>query len=200
MERRALIGTTRGVVAAPPGRFAHARLAQLAMAGLAGLGGLCSSAVNGEERAEHADAERPSGQSEIGLGLNVFGLSLHTDRSEGRNEINPGVGVRYVFAEPAPRWSLFGEASIYYDSNREWAKYAALGASYRFATSWRVGAAVAYGQSRSYNDGKPFFAIVPGVAFEHRHVLYNAVLLPSGDGSGIQGLGFYVTIPLGRPD
>lgn len=199
MKRQAPIGITSGVVAAPPGRSVHSRLAQLAMAGLAGLGGLGSAPVNGEEP-ENADAERPTGQSEIGFGLNVFGLSLHADRSEGHNEVNPGVGLRYVFAEPALRWSLFGEASIYYDSNREWAKYVALGASYRFAKSWRVGAAIAYGQSRSYNDGKPFFAVVPGVAFEYRRVIYNAVLLPSGDGSGIQGLGFYVTIPFSRPE
>ena len=170
------------------------------MAGVAGLGGLFSPAVTGEERPESSDAEHAAAHGEAGLGLNVFGLSLHTDRSEGHNELNPGVGLRYAFAEPAPRWLLFGEASIYYDSNREWAKYVALGASYRFARSWRIGAAVAYGQSRSYNDGKPFFALVPGVAFEYRRVLYNAVLLPSGDGSGVQGLGFYVTIPLGRPD
>ena len=91
----------------------------------------------------------------------LFGLSLHTDRSAGHNEVNPGVGLRYVFWQPAPRWALFGETSIYYDSNRQWAKYVALGTSYRFAESWRVGAAIAYGQSRSYNDGKAFLAVNP---------------------------------------
>jgi hypothetical protein len=71
----------------------------------------------------------------------------------------------------------------------------------RFARSWSVGAAVAYGQSRSYNDGRPFFAIVPGVAFEYRRVFYNAVLLPSQDAnSKIAGVAFFVTLPLGRSD
>jgi len=166
------------------------------MAGLAGIGGLCSPAVSSEEPPD--DAERPSERSDAGFGINIFGLSLHTNRSEGHNEINPGVGLRYVFREPAPPWSLFGEASVYYDSNREWAKYVALGTSYRFAKSWMVGAAVAYGQSRSYNDGKPFFSVIPGVGFEYRRVVYNAVLLPSGDGSGITGFAFYATIPLSR--
>lgn len=171
----------------------------LAMAGIAGLGGFCSQAVEGEELAD--DADRSTEQSEGKLGLNIFGLSLHADRSTGHNEVNPGVGLRYVFAQPAPRWALFGETSIYYDSNRQWAKYVALGSSYRFAESWMVGAAVAYGQSRSYNDGKPFFAVIPGLAFEYRRVVYNAVLLPSGNAdSRITGLGFFVTIPLSHRD
>jgi hypothetical protein len=171
----------------------------LAVAGFGGFGGLCGQAVEGEELPHNAD--RPSGQSAGELGLNIFGFSLHTDRSAGHNEVNPGVGLRYVFSQPTPRWALFGEAGIYYDSNREWAKYVALGTSYRFAQAWSVGAAVAYGQSQSYNNGKPFFALVPGLAFEYRKVVINAVLLPSENAdSKIAGLAFYVTIPLSRRD
>jgi len=175
------------------------KLKVLAIATIAGIGGLCSQAVGSEERPD--DTDRRPGPSEGDLGLNIFGLSLHADRGEGRNEINPGVGLRYVLWQPAPRWAMFGEAGIYYDSNREWAKYIALGGSYRFAASWSVGAAIAYGQSRSYNDGKPFFAVVPGIAFEDRRVVYNAVLLPSqNDGSKIAGVAFFVTLPLDRSD
>ena len=190
--------SSRHDLRSPRTLLTRSKLRQVTRAGLAGIGGLCSPAVSSEERPD--DAERPSGRSDAGFALNIFGLSLHTNRTEGHNEINPGVGLRYVFREPAPPWSLFGEASVYYDSNREWSKYIALGTSYRFAKSWMVGAAVAYGQSRSYNDGKPFFALIPGVAFEYRLIVYNAVLLPSGDGSGISGLGFYITIPLSRPE
>ncbi len=147
------------------------------------------------------DSDRPSARRAGELGVNLFGFSIHADRSEGHNEVNPGVGLRYVFSEPAPRWALFGEASIYYDSNREWAKYVALGTSYRFAGAWSVGAAVAYVQSPSYNNGKPFFAVVPGLAFEYRKVAINAVLLPSENAdSKISGLAFYATIPLNRND
>jgi len=175
------------------------KLKVLAIATIAGIGGLYTQAVGSEERPD--DTGRSLGPSEGDLGLNIFGVSLHADRSEGNNEINPGVGLRYVLWQPAPRWAMFGEAGIYYDSSREWAKYVALGGSYRFAASWSVGAAVAYGQSRSYNDGKAFFAVVPGVAFEYRRVVYNAVLLPSqNDGSNITGVAFFVTLPLGRSD
>jgi len=198
-SRQSSLGTGRYGAVAWNSVLTRSNLKILAMAGIAGLGGFCSQAVESEERAD--DADRSSEQSEGRLGLNIFGLSLHTDRSAGHNEVNPGVGLRYVLGQPTPRWALFGETSIYYDSNRQWAKYVALGTSYRFAESWRVGAAIAYGQSRSYNDGKPFLAVIPGLAFEYRRVVYNAVLLPSGNAdSRITGLGFFVTIPLSHRD
>jgi hypothetical protein len=198
-SRRSSVDTGRYSAAARHSVLKCSKIKVLAMAGIAGLGGFCSEVVESEEPADNAD--RSSAQSEGGLGLNIFGLSLHTDRSAGHNEVNPGVGLRYVFRQPAPRWALFGETSIYYDSNRQWAKYVALGTSYRFAESWRVGAAIAYGQSRSYNHGKPFLAVIPGLAFEYRRIVYNAVLLPSGNAdSRITGLGFFVTIPLSHRD
>jgi hypothetical protein len=144
--------------------------------------------------AAHGVASAQSDQKEPDLGVNIFGLSVHANRSKDFNEINPGVGLRYVFARPAPRWRFFGEGGIYYDSSREWAKYLALGAAYRFAEHWSVAAGVAYGQSASYNNGKPFFALVPGLAFEYRDISFNAVLLPSEN--SVTGVGFYVTIPL----
>jgi len=172
-------------------------LKMLAIAAIAGLGGLCTQAVESEDLPD--ETNRTFEQTEGELGLNIFGFSLHTDRSAGYNEVNPGIGLRYAFWNPAPRWTLFGDASIYYDSNRQWAKYVALGTSYRFATSWMVGAAVAYGQSRSYNHGKPFFALVPGIGFEYRRLVFNAVLLPSETAdSKIVGLAVFMTIPLGQ--
>ena len=173
------------------------KLKSLAIASIAGIGSLCNQGVGSAERPDDTDSH--SGPSEGDLALNIYGLSLHADRSKGHNEINPGIGLRYVFWQPAPRWATFGDAGIYYDSNRAWAKYVALGVSYRFAASWSVGAAVGYAQSRSYNDGKPFFAVIPGVAFEYRRVVYNAVLLPSQDnGSKIAGIAFFASLPLGR--
>jgi hypothetical protein len=64
-----------------------------------------------------------------------------------------------------------------------------------------VGVGVGFAQSQSYNGGKPFFAPVPGVAFEYRRVVFNTVLLPSEhSNSKIAGLAFFVTIPLDRRD
>src|SRR5262247_3339964 len=113
------------------------KLRILAIAGMAGLGGLCNQTVQSEELSDHPE---PASEQRAGeLSLNIFGLSLHANRSAGYNELNPGVGLRYAFWDPAPRWTVFGDTSIYYDSRRHWAKYIALGASYRLAESWHVG-------------------------------------------------------------
>lgn len=174
------------------------KLEVLAIAAIACLGYLCPASVkcaHAAEESAHPSVDESAGQ----LGLNVFGFSLHTNRSEGYNEFNPGVGLRYAFWNPAPRWTVFGDTSAYYDSRRHWAKYVALGASYRLADAWTLGAAVAYGQSQSYNHGKPFFAPVPGVAFEHGRIVFNLVLLPSETASSkLAGVAFFVTLPLGH--
>ena len=166
----------------------------LATVGIVCLGGLCNRALSDEDGLQPIPEQR-AGE----LGLNVFGLSLHANRSAGYNEINPGLGLRYTFWDPAPRWTVFGDTSFYYDSRRHWAKYLAVGASYRFAESWNVGLGVAYGQSQTYHHGTPFFAAVPGVAFEYHGVTFNTVFLPSESAnSKIAGLAFFLTIPLGR--
>jgi hypothetical protein len=166
----------------------------LAIAGTTALAAMCGPSFAGEE--PPPDPDHASEPPRASLGLNVFGLSLHTDRSEGHNELNPGLGLRYTFWEPAPRWTMFGEASFYYDSERHWAKYVGVGMAYRFADAWFAGAAVTYGQSESYNDGKPFFALLPGIGYEWRGIVFNAVLLPEDRGSGVAGVAVYMTVPL----
>src|SRR4030095_2294008 len=77
----------------------------LAIAGIAGLGSLCTETIKG---ADLSDDSQPASEQRAGdLGLNIFGLSLHANRSAGYNELNPGVGVRYTFWDPAPRWTVF---------------------------------------------------------------------------------------------
>ncbi len=175
------------------------KLKVLAMAGIAGFCSLCYQTVGSEEPSDSPD--RMSDQRGGELGLNLFGLSLHTNPNAGYNALNPGLGLRYEFWHPTPRWTVFGDIGIYYDSDRHWAKYVALGASYRIAGPWSAGLGVTYGQSQSYNHGKPFFAVVPGIGFEHRRVVYSAVLLPSETStSKVAGVAFFVTLPLEKLD
>src|SRR4029450_9287701 len=96
------------------------KLKILAIAGIAEFGGFCSPVAESEEVSPppHFPSERREGE----LGLNVFGLSLHTNRSEGHNEINPGLGLRYTFWQPAARWVMFTDASVSYDSHPHCAK------------------------------------------------------------------------------
>jgi hypothetical protein len=180
-----------------PTGFVLPNATTLVIAAIAGLAGPPSQADEGKGTSD--STERSSEERHGALGLNVFGLSFHTDRDAGYNEVNPGVGLRYVFWQPAPRWEVFGDTSIYYDSERNWAKYVAVGAYYRIGGSWSAGAALAYGQSQSYNQGRPFFAPLPGLAFEYRGVTLNTVLLPSEQSdSKIAGAAFFLTIPLAR--
>jgi hypothetical protein len=171
------------------------KLCILAVAGIAGCGGLCSPLARSEALPEHSPT--PSEKRAGELGLNVFGLSLHTNRNADFNELNPGIGLRYTFWDPAPRWTVFGDSGIFYDSRRNWAKYVAVGTSYRFAESWYAGLGVGYAQSRTYNQGTPFFAVIPGIGFEYRRVTFNAVLLPDESStSKVAGLAFFLTVPL----
>lgn len=170
------------------------KLEVLAAVGVAWLSGLCQPVASADVQNQPPSS---SEESTSALGLDVFGLSLHFNRSAGFNEVNPGIGLRYTFWRPAPKWEAFGDSSIYYDSRRHWAKYVAIGASYRLSKSWAIGAAVAYGQSQTYHHGTPFFAPVPGLAFIYDGVVINTVLLPSESSNAkIQGLGFFLTIPL----
>jgi len=171
------------------------RLSALAFAVLGGLIGPFSQPLGAEELV--ANAVGMAEQRDAHLGLNVFGLSFHTNRDAGYNEINPGVGLRYEVWRPAAHWSVFGDASVYYDSSREWAKYVGVGAYYSLTSSWKIGATIVYAQSESYNRGKPFFAAVPGLAVEYRRVVFNVVLLPSERAaSKVTGLALFLTIPL----
>jgi hypothetical protein len=160
----------------------------------AGLGCLSIQPVAGDDlSAQKVDSRQNTSE----LGLDVFGLSLHANRGANYNEINPGLGLRYAFWHPVPSWTVFSDTGAYYDSRRHWAKYIALGAAYRWSPSWSLGMGLAYGQSETYHHGMPFLAPVPGIAFEYRRVIFNAVLLPSEkSNSKIAGIGFFATIPL----
>ncbi len=173
---------------------------KLKVLALAGLVSMCSPLEAEEHSAdEKSISEQPSEQREANLGLNIFGLSLHTNWSKEYNEVNPGVGLRYVFSRPAPRGALFGDIGTYYDSSYNWAKYVAAGTYYSLSPSWKVGAATAYGQSKSYYQGKPFFAPIPGLAFQYRRIVLNMIVLPSDDAAAmIAGFAFYLTVALGH--
>lgn len=138
------------------------------------------------------------------LGLNVFGLSYHPDRSQARangftNEFNPGLGLRYEFTAPQAKHVVMLEADIYADSKRATAKAVGVGYQYRVAERLRVGAALVAFKSSSYNDGDAFIAPLPIVTWEAGPVALNVTYSPRMSGvNDVATFGFYVTIPLGR--
>ena len=71
------------------------------------------------------------------IGINVYGLSYHFDRDRARslgvdNEVNPGLGVRWKFAETG-RWQFFADAGVFNDSGKNTAVIAGGGALWHVA-------------------------------------------------------------------
>jgi hypothetical protein len=137
------------------------------------------------------------------LDLNVYGLSYHPDREAVHrlnldNQVNPGLGLHYELANDE-RGITFAEAGAYYDSGRNWAKFAALGYQFKFGKSWRIGGALAVLDSRTYNDGATFVGMIPLITYDLGRIKLNAVYFPRfGQYNEVDAFGFYISIPLGQ--
>ena len=131
------------------------------------------------------------------LGVNVYGLSYHFERDRAKelgfdNEVNPGLGLRYRF--PRREFDWFLDAGAYRDSGRNTAVFAGGGAFWKLTEGLRLGGALAFFQSDTYNDGDPFIAPLPLVAYEWRAVSVNMVYFPKVSGiNDINTLGFWLT-------
>jgi hypothetical protein len=131
------------------------------------------------------------------LGVNVYGLSYHFERSRAKelgfdNEVNPGLGLRYRF--PRQDFDWFLDSGAYRDSGRNTAVFAGGGLFWKPAAGLRLGGAAAFFHSDTYNDGDPFIAPLPLVAYEWRAVSVNMVYFPKVSGiNDINTLGFWLT-------
>lgn len=141
---------------------------------------------------------RAEAQDSGELGINVYGLSYHFERDRAKrlgydNEVNPGLGVRYR-ARLNERWDWFFDAGAYRDSGRNTALVIGPGAFWKATEGWRLGGAVAFFDSDTYNRGRSFIAPLPVLAYEWRAVTLNMVYIPKvGDLNSINTLGFWVT-------
>jgi hypothetical protein len=132
------------------------------------------------------------------LGVNLYGLSYHFERSRAKelgfdNEVNPGLGLRYRIPRENFDWFLDGGA--YRDSGRNTALYAGGGAFWKPTERLRLGGALAFFHSDTYNDGDAFVAPVPLAAYEWRALTLNVVYFPKISGvNEINTLGFWVTV------
>jgi len=96
------------------------------------------------------------------LEVDLWGLSYHTDRLAGFNELNTGVGFTYnIDALSSKSFTLAAGAGIVKDSRRNWTKY--IGGKAYFSLHQSIDAGVLYFiMSRpSYNNGSPFVALLP---------------------------------------
>jgi hypothetical protein len=139
----------------------------------------------------------PAGAGE--LGINVYGLSYHFDRDTAKalgvdNGINPGLGVRYRFAE-YERWSFFADAGAYDDSGRNTAVYAGAGAYWRAWGGLHLGAALAVFNSDTYNNGRTFVAPVPLVGYDFGPAMVNLTFFPRvSEFNDVATLALWVTL------
>jgi hypothetical protein len=137
------------------------------------------------------------------LDLNVYGLSYHPDRETAHrlrvdNEINPGLGLHYELTE-SPRGISFAEAGAYYDSGRNWAKFAGLGYQFKLGEHWRAGGSIALMHSKTYNDSTGFVAVIPLITYDFGNVKLNAAYYPKfAHYNDIAAFGVYLSIPLGQ--
>jgi len=131
------------------------------------------------------------------LGINVYGLSYHFDQDKAKelgvdHRVNPGLGVRW--RERRTDWDWFADVGFYRDSGRNRAKLAGLGALWHAGEGLRLGGALAYLRSETYNDGKGFIAPLPVIAYDWRAATLNMVVLPKVHQlNNINTLAFWLT-------
>ena len=132
------------------------------------------------------------------LGINVYGLSYHLDQDKAKelgddNQVNPGLGLRWR-AQRAT-WDWFADAGFYRDSGRHTAKLAGAGALWHASERLRLGGALAFLSSKTYNGGKSFIAPLPVAAYELGSVTLNMVFLPKvHEVNDINTFGFWLTV------
>ncbi len=133
------------------------------------------------------------------LGFTVFGLSYHFNRDKARqldvdNGVNPGLGLKYRFAERG-HLTLDAEGGLFRDSGSKTAAYAGVTALWNIGKGFQVGGALAVLQSSTYNNGAPFVAPLPMLAYDVGPVTLNLVYFPKISGANaVAALGFWVNV------
>jgi hypothetical protein len=113
--------------------------------------------------------------------VNVYGLSYHIEHDEAKasgfdNEVNGGLGLRYRMPREEYDWIL--EGGVLRDSKRNTAVLAGGGVLWKATERLRLGVALGIAQSDTYNDGSPFIAPLPLLAYEWRAVSLNLAYFP----------------------
>lgn len=134
------------------------------------------------------------------LGVNVYGASYHFERSEAKarnvaNEFNPGLGLRYR-KRLDERFDWFVDAGAYRDSGRNNAVVAGPGLFWKpsAGSGWRLGGAIAFVHSDTYNGGRAFLAPFPVAAYDWGAVTFNVTYIPKVSRvNDINTLGFWLT-------
>lgn len=128
------------------------------------------------------------------VGVNVYGLSYHPDKEEAArlevdNQINPGIGLRYI---KRGSYDLFADVGFYRDSGRNLAKLAA-GGVFLKSGGFRFGGALAVMQSETYMKGDVFVAPIPLAGYDFGSVMVNLTYFPKVGGN-VEAFGTWLTV------
>jgi hypothetical protein len=140
----------------------------------------------------------PASADAEGLGITFFGLSYHFNRDQAKangldNTFNPGLGVRYRFAQ-VDRWSFDAQVAAYYDSGRKNALVAGVAALWHVGGGFHAGAALVVFDSPTYNNGRAFVAPIPLVGYDWGAFTLNATFVPKVERfNDVATLGVFVT-------
>jgi len=97
------------------------------------------------------------------------------------------------------RGTTFAELGTFEDSGRAWAKFAALGYQFKVGSQWKMGGALAVMNSKTYNGGTTFVAMIPLITYDLGRIKLNATYLPRVPGyNEIAAFAFYISIPIVR--
>lgn len=131
------------------------------------------------------------------VGLNVYGLSWHTDADRARElgldeGFNPGLGLRYRVPGETVDW--FVDAGAYRDSARSTAVLAGAAAHWKATEQARLGLALVVYNSDTYNRGRTFIAPLPVAAWDFGPLAVNMVWMPKvSQVNDINTFGFWLT-------
>lgn len=157
------------------------------------LATVCATAWGGSARADD-EFKLTDGE----FGINLYGLSYHFNQARARqlgddNQFNPGLGVRYRFAE-WKRWSFFVDGGVFQDSGRNAAKLLGTAATWDFRHGFRAGGALVFFNSDTYNNGRSFVAPLPLLSYDIGRVTLNATFFPRVAAfNEIATIGFWIT-------
>jgi hypothetical protein len=126
--------------------------------------------------------------AESGAELYVYGKSYHSNREYGFNETNPGLGLGfYSRGDISSNWFMTGQASVYYDSYRNYAKTITVGPRYVLGdvNNWHVDGTLQVGVIKTGIDNKQLIGfLLPSVSIGYDRYNVHLIYLPE-NGSGI---------------
>lgn len=127
------------------------------------------------------------------LGINVYGLSYHkertyTDKGEEKkwNEINPGAGLNYIFHLKGNH-IFFHDGGIYNDSKYRLSSYISSGYKYKLLKNTQIGMAGAF--FLSFNKENAGYGILSSISYQYNSITIN-FLTPVT----LEGLVVYITL------